>query len=97
MQLLGVVLGSLQGGLGEATCLAMSAFYDSRSCITFWSSGTGFAGIHSIVFRSHTNVRPFMGTPQLDTCCVLQDAVAVSARRQHLKDESSTSEELVIY
>ena len=43
-QLSGVVLGSLQGGLGEATCLALSAFYDSRSAITFWSSGTGFAG-----------------------------------------------------
>lgn len=44
LQLFGVVLGSLQGGMGEAMCLAMSAFYDSRSVITFWSSGTGFAG-----------------------------------------------------
>ena len=44
VQLFGVVLGSLQGGLGEASCLAMAAFYDSRRVITFWSSGTGFAG-----------------------------------------------------
>jgi len=44
VQLFGVILGSAQGGLGEASCLAMAAFYDSRTVITFWSSGTGFAG-----------------------------------------------------
>jgi hypothetical protein len=44
VQLLGVVFSALQGGLGEASCLALSAFYDSRASITFWSSGTGFAG-----------------------------------------------------
>ena len=43
-QLLGVVLSALQGGLGEASCLAMCTFFDSRSAITLWSSGTGFAG-----------------------------------------------------
>ena len=43
-QLLGVVYSALQGGLGEASCLAMCTFFDSRSAITFWASGTGFAG-----------------------------------------------------
>ena len=44
LQLLGVVFSALQGGLGEASCLAMCTFFDSRAAITFWSSGTGFAG-----------------------------------------------------
>ncbi|CAL8471388.1 g10930 [Coccomyxa elongata] len=45
LQLLGVVFSALQGGLGEASCLAMCTFFDSRAAITFWSSGTGFAGV----------------------------------------------------
>ncbi|KAL4854287.1 hypothetical protein ACK3TF_004978 [Chlorella vulgaris] len=44
-QLLGVVLASLQGGLGEASCLAMTSYYSGRPAITMWSSGTGFAGV----------------------------------------------------
>ncbi|CAL5228292.1 g11397 [Coccomyxa viridis] len=44
-QLLGVVLSAVQGGLGEASCLAMCTFFDSRAAITLWSSGTGFAGV----------------------------------------------------
>ncbi len=43
-QLLGVVFSAVQGGLGEASCLAMCTFFDSRAAITLWSSGTGFAG-----------------------------------------------------
>ena len=35
----------LQGGLGEASCLAMCTYFDSKRVITFWSSGTGFAGL----------------------------------------------------
>jgi battenin len=31
-------------GWGEVTFLAYSAFYD-KAVITYWSSGTGFAGI----------------------------------------------------
>ena len=58
MQLFGVILGSAQGGLGEASCLAMAAFYDSRTVITFWSSGTGFAGEHS---RSSPSLSPNEG------------------------------------
>lgn len=39
-------LPSIQGGLGEASCLALSARYGSdRGPITLWSSGTGFAGV----------------------------------------------------
>ena len=46
LQLLGVILGSTQSGFGEASYLALTAFYDdSRKALTFWSSGTGFAGI----------------------------------------------------
>ena len=30
--LLGVVFSALQGGLGEASCLAMCTFFDSRLC-----------------------------------------------------------------
>ena len=48
-QLLGVVFSALQGGLGEASCLAMCTFFDSRSAITFWASGTGFAGKEAIL------------------------------------------------
>ncbi|KAL4429218.1 hypothetical protein ABPG77_010197 [Micractinium sp. CCAP 211/92] len=44
-QLLGVVFASLQGGLGEASCLAMTSYYSGRPAITMWSSGTGFAGV----------------------------------------------------
>merc|ERR1719492_187013 len=45
LRLLGVCFGSLQGGIGEATILALSQFYsNSKSCLVAWSSGTGFAG-----------------------------------------------------
>jgi battenin len=46
LQLFGVVLGSAQSGIGEASFLALSAYYNpSRKALTAWSSGTGFAGI----------------------------------------------------
>lgn len=48
LQLLGVAASSLQGGLGEASCLALASFYDSRTVITYWSSGTGFAGTKTL-------------------------------------------------
>lgn len=44
-QLLGVAAASLQGGLGESSCLALTARYGGRPALTAWSSGTGFAGI----------------------------------------------------
>ena len=67
LQLLGVVFSALQGGLGEASCLAMCTFFDSRAAITFWSSGTGFAGIlHSWVARG-------LGSMCTDTFAILQD------------------------
>ena len=59
-QLLGVVFSALQGGLGEASCLAMCTFLDSRSAITFWASGTGFAGkgaiLHLEAHRIHSRL-----------------------------------------
>ena len=45
VQLLGVCFSSVQGGLGEASFLALSSFYDTPRALTAWSSGTGFAGI----------------------------------------------------
>ena len=47
IQLLGVVCAALQSSLGEASCLAMSSLFggETSRLITFWSSGTGFAGI----------------------------------------------------
>lgn len=45
VQLLGVCFSALQGGLGEASFLALSSFYDTPRALTAWSSGTGFAGI----------------------------------------------------
>ena len=45
IQLIGVALAAVQGGIGEATCLAMSQFYhEPKRLIVMWSSGTGFAG-----------------------------------------------------
>lgn len=44
-QLFGVVLASVQGGLGEASILALTSHYHSQTTITAWSSGTGFAGV----------------------------------------------------
>lgn len=54
-QLLGVAAASLQAGLGEASCLAMSVLYGGRPAITAWSSGTGLAGIggYAWVFVLH--------------------------------------------
>lgn len=45
LMLLGVAIGSSQAGFGEASFLALTSFYDSRRALTFWSSGTGLAGI----------------------------------------------------
>ena len=45
IQLIGVALAAVQGGLSEATCLAMTQFYrEPKRLIVMWSSGTGFAG-----------------------------------------------------
>ncbi|KAK9802021.1 hypothetical protein WJX73_002286 [Symbiochloris irregularis] len=54
--LIGVSIGSFQGGLGESSCLGLSALYDNRRAITFWSSGTGAAGVfgYSWVALLHT-------------------------------------------
>ena len=46
MILFGVSIGSAGSGVGEASFLALSSFYNpSRKVLTAWSSGTGFAGI----------------------------------------------------
>ena len=46
IRLLGVALGDLGGGLGEATHLALSQHFTNPSIqISAWSSGTGMAGV----------------------------------------------------
>ncbi|CAE7510418.1 BTN1 [Symbiodinium natans] len=49
-KLLGVAMASLAAGIGEASLLAMSSFYEAKPCLTAWSSGTGFAGIAGYVW-----------------------------------------------
>nr|KAF6283674.1 CLN3 lysosomal/endosomal transmembrane protein, battenin [Pipistrellus kuhlii] len=44
VSLCGVVLASISSGLGEVTFLALTAFYP-RAVISWWSSGTGGAGL----------------------------------------------------
>ncbi|XP_069898648.1 battenin-like isoform X2 [Dipodomys merriami] len=44
VSLCGVVLASISSGLGEVTFLSLTAFY-SRAVISWWSSGTGGAGL----------------------------------------------------
>lgn len=44
-KLLGVAFCSLACGMGEASILAMTSFYDAQVCLAAWSSGTGFSGI----------------------------------------------------
>lgn len=45
VQLIGVGCSALQGGIGEASFLALASFYDTPMALSAWSSGTGFAGI----------------------------------------------------
>ena len=56
VKLFGVVLASISSGWGEATMLALSSFYKTDTCITCWSSGTGFAGIagYAMYYLLHT-------------------------------------------
>ncbi|XP_024416196.2 battenin isoform X1 [Desmodus rotundus] len=44
MSLCGVVFASISSGLGEVTFLSLTAFYP-RAVISWWSSGTGAAGL----------------------------------------------------
>lgn len=44
MQLLGVGLVAVQGGLGEASALGLCSLCPNQLSLTAWSSGTGFAG-----------------------------------------------------
>lgn len=45
VQILGVCFSAAQGGVGEASFLALASFYNTPRALTAWSSGTGFAGI----------------------------------------------------
>jgi battenin len=53
-KLAGVLLGSIQGGLGEASLLAAAGKCDMTGrgrCITGFASGTGFAGIFGFLWK----------------------------------------------
>uniref|UniRef100_A0A7S1JHF2 Battenin n=1 Tax=Eutreptiella gymnastica TaxID=73025 RepID=A0A7S1JHF2_9EUGL len=52
LSLFGILFCSAQGSLGEASFVALSAFYDSRKALTAWSSGTGFAGVFGYLWVS---------------------------------------------
>lgn len=49
-QLFGVLASGIGSGLGEASFLALTAFYDSRKTLSCWSSGTGFAGVGGYIW-----------------------------------------------
>lgn len=54
LQLLGVALGSMQSGLGEASLLAAAGNCDttgSGTYISYFSSGTGFAGVFGFLWK----------------------------------------------
>ena len=55
LQLVGVALASAQGGLGEASLLALAGMCDSRrntkNCITCFASGTGLAGVFGFLWK----------------------------------------------
>ena len=55
-QLIGVVMASLQGALGEASLLALTSQYNSQVTLTAWSSGTGFAGVFGYTWVSLLHV-----------------------------------------
>jgi battenin len=57
LQLVGVALGSLSCGLGEASFLAMVHYFDgAATMLAAWSSGTGLAGILGYVWVILINV-----------------------------------------
>ncbi len=66
-QLLGVTFAAFQGGLGEASTLALCSLYDSRRALTLWSSGTGFAGIATPALHDVTKRAYVLSTKSL-TC-----------------------------
>ncbi len=45
VKLFGVALGAAQSGLGEASFLALANHFETRTVLSAWGSGTGFAGI----------------------------------------------------
>jgi hypothetical protein len=51
LQLLGVGLVAIQGGLGEASALGLCSLYPNQLSLTAWSSGTGFAGERGMAMR----------------------------------------------
>mmetsp|Transcript_45908 Transcript_45908/g.102976 ORF Transcript_45908/g.102976 Transcript_45908/m.102976 type:complete len:442 (-) Transcript_45908:25-1350(-) len=68
-KLLGVGAASLAAGMGEASILAMASFYETKPCLTAWSSGTGFAGIAGYVWS--------LLFDYLDTCFQVELMVAL--------------------
>ena len=71
-QLLGVALSDLGGGLGEASVLALSQFYDRPGVmLSAWSSGTGAAGVVGYLLSMFVlPLLPVAGRLVLATCIV---------------------------
>lgn len=69
IKLLGVACCSVAAGMGEASILAMTSFYDAQSCLAAWSSGTGFAGIAGYLWS--------LTFDAIDTCFQVQLMVAL--------------------
>mmetsp|Transcript_8840 Transcript_8840/g.13607 ORF Transcript_8840/g.13607 Transcript_8840/m.13607 type:complete len:411 (-) Transcript_8840:108-1340(-) len=54
LQLMGVAMASAQGGMGEASLLALAGKFDvggRKTCLTAFSSGTGVAGIFGFLWK----------------------------------------------
>ncbi|KAF0689047.1 Aste57867_19462 [Aphanomyces stellatus] len=50
LQLFGVVLSGFQSALGESSLLAYASLFDVRLCLSYWSSGSGCAGVMGYVW-----------------------------------------------
>lgn len=57
LQLLGVALVAVQGGLGEASALGLCSLHPNQLSLTAWSSGTGFAGAQSTRLLTYLHIR----------------------------------------
>ncbi|KAK7574272.1 hypothetical protein V9T40_011463 [Parthenolecanium corni] len=76
--LIGIILSSLSRGLGESSLLSYTVFYEDKSVLSAWSSGTGAAGLFgSIAYavlkaldvRTHTLLLSLVILPLIISVC----------------------------
>ncbi|KAI6207372.1 Battenin [Aphelenchoides besseyi] len=70
VSLIGVTFGAVGSQCGENTYLALSGHY-SKNTISWWSSGTGAAGIGALVYAALTEPNLLDLTPQKALLCML--------------------------